>query len=352
MKPDLLVISPVHPADDPRIRHKLIRTLQDDWQVTFAGVGRGPADQTGMRWKEINGGRVMRWIKASAKVLRGGYDVVSLHDPEMLPAAVVSSFFGRHIVFDVHENVPGQLRVKPWIPRPLRRPLAWLAGWLLRVAEKRLVITLAESGYSELFSQQHPVFPNYLAGEPAEPRAADPAVGVVYLGDVTAARGLAVAVEAAGKAGAEKMTVMGRCNPEFRSDLAEIAAALDLDLEFHGFVTPDAAMRIASGGTVGVSPLLDTPNYRASLPTKVLEYLAVGVPTLASDLPGTRSVVDGKPGVVFVTPGDVGAWEEAIRVAANDSSLRDAAQRGASAIREAYVWPAAAVRTFYSALLG
>lgn len=346
----LLVVSPVHPSDDPRIRHKLIRTLQDEWDVTFAGSGRGPVDQEGIRWHEITGGRLTRWFRSARLLLGRSYDVASVHDPELLPAAIVASLLGRTVVFDVHENVPGQLRTKAWIPALARRPLAWIAGRLLRVAESRMEITLAEAGYAELFVGTHPVFPNYLAGDPQPLADANPDTGVVYLGDVTEARGLAVAVEAAAAAGVGAFTIMGRCSPDFQRELSEIAAGSNLTLKFRGFVTPDEALRVTAAGLLGLSPLLDSPNYRESLPTKVLEYLAVGIPTLGSDLPGTREVVGGKPGVVLVPPGDVGAWSDAIRRAIDNDDLRTAARQGAAAIKEEYVWPSDEVREFYAAL--
>ncbi|MCP4307358.1 MAG: glycosyltransferase family 4 protein [bacterium] len=348
MKPRLLVVSTVHPADDPRIRHKLIATLQDDWVVTFAGKGRGPIDQTGIRWVELGGGRVLRWLRAARLLFSKDFDVASLHDPELLPLGIVASRLGRSIVFDVHENVPAQFRTKEWVPRLLRKPLASLAGWLLRVGERRLAITLAEASYSPLFANPHPVFPNYLAGSPPRPRPADPATGIVYLGDVTEARGLALAVEAVGAAGADRFTVMGRCTPDFKARLLAIAETGGVTLQFRGFVTSDEALRVTAGATMGLSPLLDTPNYRVSLPTKVLEYLAVGVPTLASDLPGTREVVGDKPGVVLIAPGDVQAWRDEIAAALDSSSLRTAARKGVAAIRDAYVWPAEEVRDFYA----
>ncbi len=352
MKPRLLVVSPVHPPDDPRIRHKLIRTLADDWAVTYAGRDRGPVDRTGLEWIELRGGRLIRGARATRLLLGRGYDVASLHDPEMLPAGLIASLLGRSVVFDVHENIPGQLRTKEWLPRPLRRPVAWMVGRLLRIAERRLSITLAEAGYRGLFAAEHPVFPNYLTGDPPLPRPADPEVGVVYLGDVTEARGLSLAVEAVAAAGAGTMTVMGRCRPDFRSRLSDTASRHRLHLEFRGFVHPSDALAVVAAGQVGLSPLLDTPNYRASLPTKVLEYLAVGIPTVASDLPGTRTVVGDKPGVILVPPGHVAAWQQAIRSAITDPELREAAAGGAAAIRDTYVWPAGEVRSFYQELLG
>jgi len=352
VKPRLLVVSTVHPPDDPRIRHKLIGTLKDEWDVTFAGKGRGPVDQEGITWRELSGGRIRRWFGAARLLLTSRYKVASLHDPELLPLAIAASFRRRAVVFDVHENVPAQLRTKEWVPRLLRRPLAGLSAWLLRVAEKRVAITLAEGGYAGLFARAHPTFPNYLIGTPPEPRDADPEIGVVYLGDVTESRGIPLVVEAAGRAGAATLSIMGRCTPEFKAKLLAIAVEYDVSLRFLGFVTPDRALEIASGATVAVAPLLDIPNYRRSLPTKVLEYLAVGVPTLASDLPGTRAVVAGKPGLRLVPPGDVEAWANAFSDALGDPELRSEARGGVSEIRNLYVWPTEEVRSFYLSLLG
>ncbi len=350
MNQRLLVISTVHPSDDPRIRHKLIGTLQEEWVVTFAGKGRGPVDQKGIRWKELGGGRLRRWFGAGRLLLGRSYDVASIHDPELLPIGITASLLGRTVVFDLHENFPGQLRTKEWLPRLVRRPLASFAGWLLHLAERRLEITLAESGYQALFTKEHPVFPNYLAGSPPTPRGVDEGTGIVYLGDVTEPRGLAVAVEAAALAGVRAFTVMGRCTPEFKARLMALVVSTDLRLQFRGFVRPDEALRIAAGARMGLSPLLDTPNYRLSLPTKVLEYLAVGIPTIASDLPGTRGVVGDKPGVVLVKPGDVSSWSSAIKSAMVDDELRSAAKSGVPDILAGYVWPARSVSDFYRSL--
>lgn len=278
------------------------------------------------------------------------YDVASLHDPELLPLGLVAARLGRTVVFDVHENIPDQLRTKHWIPRPLRRPVAGFVAWLLRVAERHMPITLAEAGYESLFRRDHPVFANYLVGNPPAPRAPDAETGIVYLGDVTQARGLEVAVTAAGRAGIEVFSIMGRCTPDFRTRLLAIAGETGVNLHFHGFVTPDRALEIASGALLGLSPLLDLPNYRHSLPTKVLEYLAVGVPTVASDLPGTRAVLEGRPGAVLVPAGDVSAWTEALRRAVGDEGLREQARAGVDDILESYVWPAGEVLEFYRGL--
>lgn len=348
----LLVVSPVHPADDPRIRHKLIRSLEGEWEITFATGAPGPADRSGLTWMVLPGGRVRRDMRAARLVVWRHYDVASVHDPELLPAAIVAGLLGRTVVFDVHEDVPSQLRTKAWLPRPLRTPVAWVAAKLLRLAERVIPLTLAESGYQSLFRRTHPVFPNYLVPMTVKPRPADPEIGVVYLGDITPERGIEDLVKAVAAAGIPTATLIGRCADGFRTRLETVAAAVDgFTVRLTGFLPPAEALPIAAAAELGVAPLRDLPNYRNSLPTKVLEYLALGVPVVASDLPGTRQVVGNQPGVVLAAPGDTAAWVTALRDAHNNPTLRMLASREADGVRQRFTWPADSVRSFYAGLL-
>ena len=68
-----------------------------------------------------------------------------------------------------------------------------------------------------------------------------------------------------------------------------------MSLEIVGPLPHFEAMAVVAGASVGFSLLHDLPNYRASMPTKVIEYLAMGVPVVASDLPG-HPRGPGRPG--------------------------------------------------------
>ena len=109
-----------------------------------------------------------------------------------------------------------------------------------------------------------------------------------------------------------------------------------------------AAMATAA---VGVAPLFDTPNYRYSLPTKVIEYLGSGVPVVASDLPGTRDEIGDLPGVRLVPAGDASGWETTLCAAIKDTELRETAQTNAASVRKRFTWPAAAVEDWYREVL-
>lgn len=348
MKPAVLVVSSVHPPDDPRIRHKLVETLRDHADVTLAVRAPGPATAAGFVVVPLRGGRLRRTLAASWRIVRGGYDVISVHDPELLPAAIVAGLLGCRVVFDLHENLPGQLRTKDWLPASLRRPASVLAAVLLRLAERVIEITLAEEGYVPLFREPHPVFPNYLVVDERELVAPERRTGIVYLGDITEARGLLTAVEAIGRSGvAAPLTLIGRCGDDFKARLEAAAEAHDANLVMTGFLTPREAMAELARHALAISPLHDTPNYRHSLPTKLLEYLALGLPVVASDLPGSRDLLDTTPGIVWVPPGDVAALASAIAEAIADEDLAHTASAIAPDIRRRYLWPAAEVRRFY-----
>ncbi len=350
MKPRLLVVTTVHPADDPRIREKHIRSLTDTFAVTYATKAPPPSDDRGLEWHALSGGRVVRWFSALRLMLTTRANIVAIHDPELIPVGVLVRLLrAKPVVLDVHENVPAQVRTKPSVPRALRRPVAAVARFWLSAAERTLGLTLAEDGYRPLFRWAHPVFPNFpdatLLGEPFVGERE----GIAYVGDVTEQRGAVTLLDAAAAAGVGPVRYVGRCNPGLRRKLLERASERGVEIELLGWRPQAEAMAIAGRARVGVSPLHDTPNYRDSLPTKTLEYLAVGTPVIASDLPGTSRVIGSLPGVRLVPAGDEDALSEAL--AAIDAELLEAALRGVTDVRTRYRWPSDDVRSFYESLL-
>lgn len=346
-----LVVSSVHPPDDPRIAAKLVPALAGVAEVRYACREPGPSAVHGYAYRALRGGRLRRDLAASRLLLGRSYDVASVHDPELLPAVVIAAVLGRTVVFDLHEDLPAQLVSRPGWPSFAARAAAWAAGRLLRIAERVATVTLAEPRYGRLLRRPARVFPNYLAAPAVSPRRADSGAGVVYLGDVTPARGIDLAVEAVGASGTGlPFDVIGRCRPEFAAELHRLAARHGVDLRLRGYLPLDEALDLVAGSVAGLCPLRDVPNYRHSLPTKVLEYLGVGLPVIASDLPGTAAVVAGRPGAVLVPPADAGALARAVSAVAADPALRAATAAAAEALRAEFVWPGDEVAGFYAAL--
>jgi glycosyltransferase involved in cell wall biosynthesis len=252
-------------------------------------------------------------------------------------------------VFDVHEDLPAQVGSKDWIPGWAKPLFRWVARALYRMAERRLSLTLAEPGYARVFERDHPVFPNF----PRSDRYPDPhPMGdgtAVYVGDVTRARGIEDALAACGQIDVH-LVVMGRVTDALAGSLRRTASQRGLGLTITGPLPNPEAMARASLASLGLSPLRDHDNYRGSLPTKTLEYLALGVPVVATDLPGTRSVLEGLDAVWLVPPGDLAAMASAIEEATRPEAKAAAVEQAAE-VRDRFRWPEAEVRSFYSDLL-
>ena len=345
-----LVVTSVHRADDPRIRERTVSSLAGAFEVRYATRAPAPSRGGDHEWVELPGGRVRRWWGALRQMCRGGVAVVSVHDPELIPAALLARLLRRvPVVVDVHEDVPAQVRHKEWVPRLLRPMAAWAAARALRLAERFGTVTLAEPNYRHLFRGDHPVLPNYPAAGSLPPLAAD-AGYLVYVGDVTEERGACDMVTAAGSTKERRpLRLVGRCRPDLAERLRRGAEEWGVSLEVLGPLPHLRAMEIAGGASAGLSLLHDLPNYTDSLPTKVIEYLEMGLPVVASDLPGTRAAVAGREGVVLVPPGDPAAAAGALDGILAGGGARRAAASQAPTLRESLVWPDDEARRVYLA---
>jgi glycosyltransferase involved in cell wall biosynthesis len=349
MKTTVLVVTTVHWPDDTRIRERLIRTLAADFDVFYAARTPGPSDKSGLRFIELRGGRLRRILQAFFLCLQPTWNVLVLHDPENVPTGLLARLVRRKpVVFDVHEDIPATALSRDWVPGWLRRPMASLLAWLLRRAERSLEITLAEPGYEKLFESTHSVFQNFpdtsLYPDPVKSGNGE----VVYLGDVTLERGADLAVDVCARLN-YPLNFVGRATDEVRLLLIRKSGERS-GLRFEGLLPNPDALEIVGRASVGLSPLRDIPNYRDSQPTKILEYLALGIPVVASDLPGTRSLVDGLDSVYLVRPDAADEFAEAIELAMKPES-RESAQAQADAIRSRFRWPVDEVREFYLSLV-
>jgi len=267
-----------------------------------------------------------------------GADLLLIHDPELL---LVLPLVGHRppTIWDVHEDTAAALGTKAWLPAALRRAVASAVLRAERIAERRLHLILAETGYNERFSGPHPVVPN-TTYVPEQAAPSDGQDRVVYVGHISPDRGAAEMVEVARLVRPRGITVelVGSADGAARAVL-EPAQAAGL-VRWHGFVPNDEAMLITDGALAGLSLLQDDPNFRHSMPTKVAEYMARGVPVVTTPLPLAVDLVE-RHECGFVVPfGDAGAAAEAVLALQGDPALRDAmGARGHQGASEYLRWP-------------
>ncbi|MFI8186069.1 glycosyltransferase [Actinacidiphila glaucinigra] len=350
----VLVVTVVHHPEDARILHRQIAALiAHGHTVTYAApfTARASPPRPGVEGVDLPRatGRDRRAAVREARrllVRRGPtVDAVVLHDPELLLTLPRTL---RHwhrtgarrpaVVWDVHEDTAAALAMKGWVPRPLRPPLRLVVRAAELAAERHLHLLLAEYAYQRRFRRPHPVVPN-LVTVPEEPPPAPGDERVVYLGQMSRARG------------AEELVAMARLlAPDVRveligaadGDVRGLLAAADRDgvLRWHGFLPNDAALDRLRGALAGVSLLRDEANYRHSRPTKVVEYMAYGIPVVSTPNPLAAELVRGHECGLLVPFQAPAAAADAVRRLRDDPELRRAmGARGHAAARGALHWP-------------
>jgi glycosyltransferase involved in cell wall biosynthesis len=267
----------------------------------------------------------LRAAKAAMAAEAPGADLLLVHDPELL--LVLPPRRRRPpTVWDVHEDTAAALTTKSWLPAWLRSVAAGGVHVAEHQAERRLHLVLAENGYNDRFASPHPVVPNttYVppqAAPPSGPRR------VVYVGWLSPDRGSAEMVELGRllKPHGIAVELIGQADAAAR---AHIEAGGDA-VRWHGFVPNADALRLVEGALAGLSLLQDEANFRHSMPTKIAEYMARGVPAVSTPLPLAVDLVDAADGGFVVPFNDPRAAADAILKLDADPGLRVAMGRRA-----------------------
>ncbi|MFE9281381.1 glycosyltransferase [Nocardiopsis alba] len=343
-----LVATIVHHPEDARILHRQIRALVDaghtvTYVAPFRECGVTPWD----RVRSVDVPRAqgrdrlssLRAARSALTALAPQADLLLFHDPELLLALPSK----RPVtVWDVHEDTPAALLTKPWIPGPLRRPLGRVVRGFERRAERRMRLLLAEEGYRPRFRGNHPVVPN-TTEVPDAPLRPPGDERVVYLGHVSEARGALEMVEMGRRLREHgvRLEIIGNADGAIRPLLRE--AHQENALHWYGFVPNDRALRMTAGALAGISLLHDTDNYRHSLPTKVVEYMAHGLPVVTTPNPMAEALVtrrpEGRSGTV-VPFGDPEAAAEAVLELRRDERVRrEYARTGHRIAQRSFHWP-------------
>jgi glycosyltransferase involved in cell wall biosynthesis len=341
----VLVVTVVHHPEDARIRHRQIPALLEaGHRVTYVAPFNAcavlpPSGVTAVSIPRATGRRRLAAFRAARAAVRThaqGADVVLIHDPELV-LAVAGLRRLPPVVWDVHEDTAATVTLKPWLPRVLRPATARASKILERFAERRYHVILADSGYQHLFRQRHPVVPNTTYVPEMVPPPGDERV--IYVGHLTRARGAEDMIELGRLLdGTVRVELVGDADATMRP-LLERAHA-DGTVVWHGFLPNDQALKLVESSLAGLSLLHDEPNYRNSLSTKAVEYMARGVPVITTATGQVREVVEHHGAGIVVPFQDPKAAAEAVLRLREDPQLRvEMGRRGHETALAEYAWP-------------
>lgn len=315
---DVTVVTSGHDVADARI-HRLVAAMQNEGlEVEVLGLGRASDGPLGAHTStRPRPGMVGRALLAVSYARRARGRVLFAVDPDSAVAAFVAARLRRRrVVVDVHEDYGALLTDRSWASGVLGRAARGLVAVADLVATRADLTLVADDHVPPHRARRRLVVRNEpdLGMLPA-PQAFRPAAAprAVYVGDVRPSRGLRAMVEATRRAPQWSLDLVGPVGSRDQEWLDRIVTddpSLADRIRVHGRRPPSESWEVAREAWVGLALLEDTPAFRAAMPTKVLEFVACGLPVVTTDLPRPAALVrdNGAGAVVPVgSPETVGA---------------------------------------------
>jgi glycosyltransferase involved in cell wall biosynthesis len=346
----ILHMTTLHPAEDLRILGKECRTLAGDgYDVQLAARVPSEVMIDGISVIPIGPSEVetglpklaRRLLSAWRAARRAGASLYHLHDPELIPVGLLLKLRGARVVYDAHEDTPLDLQSLGdvhWRARVLAR--AYRAA--NRLAGRRFdAIVAATPGVARSFPAEKTIvarnFPlTAEAGAFVGPRHRERRREVIYIGRISQDRGAREMTAAATMAGAT-LILAGPGRQPFLDAMRQEAGWASVD--YRGWLSREEIATALQGARAGLVVLHPRKAYLESLPVKLFEYMAAGIPVIASDFPLWRSIVAGAGCGVLVDPADPAAIATAIeRLLGDPDEAEEMGRRGREAVRETYNW--------------
>ena len=288
-----------------------------------------------------------------------GLDVVHVANPPDAYAVLARALHRNwKVVYDQHDLCPelldAQRGARSITARVLRPILRRVERWSYRSAD---LVILPNNSYRRLALGRGRVPPAAAVVVRNGPDRVDPAprprvptegpLAVVFAGMMNVQDRVDVLLRAVAhittrRPGRIELALVGTGDDVPR--LQSLAAALGIaeTVRWTGWLDPDALRTELHRATVGVSLDDDTPFNRLSTMTKIAEYLAVGLPCLAADLPENR--VTAGDAARYFAPADARELASALETLLDDPVAVDAMRAAALARAPALVWDGSARR--------
>lgn len=361
-------ITSVHPNDDIRIFVKECSSLaKAGVDVTLIANNDRNETRNGVHIKALKKrNSAIKRILFNLPIilifcLRKRFDVYHGHDPELIPVLFILRCFGKKVVYDMHENFPKQLASKE-LPSYVKKIVGGIWPIIERICLRRMSVVFAESSYKE----DYPYVKSSvdILNMPLVTHLSDMEVNkkdiftLGYVGGVSQDRYCLRILETVLSLQQSGYRIGFDCvgpieSASTEAKINELLGQLE-NVRFYGELPPNAAWSIISKCHVGIAMLMPKPNYVGSYPTKLFEYIALGMPVLTSNFELYKPVVEGNNVGYCIDPLQPEIFEEKVIELYKNKEQYDALCNNTNGIlEEKYNWEneVSKLQSFYAGLL-
>lgn len=368
----ILHISTAHPYQDPRVAYRVIPSLATHYNL-IAALPHAPTGRSkGVHYVWLPKFRKLLFRVFFSQPLAFGYalylrpKLLHLYDPELIPLARLIQLILRiPVVYEVHENFYKKLDTKAtnqgsWAIWPFR--------WADRLARRQFYLVFTEHGYLDTYTNlQNPYciiynfpqlsfldqfrkvyLPNSIAPE------------FFYIGQISLERAFDTLIAG--------LALLKTKYPGFIMHLFGESQLLkgELDqlpgyecvrdnLRFYGYTDQKKAFQYIGNVTAGLALLKPVGDYTESYPTKLFEYMALGLPIVTSNFRLYKDVVERHNCGFCISPHDpVQVAQVLIELIENPQKAFMMGLNGRQAVEHEYNWSSELEKllNYYTLILG
>ena len=318
-------VSVSHNADDVRIFHKECLSLSrvNNYKVILCAPGNIPLGSDVIHYKISRPAtlRLIRLIKSQiifiGLIIKFRADVWHIHDPELLPIAVMLSYFKRRVIWDSHEDYHKQFQSKisyrKYIPNYIRPIVRITLRFFLTRIDRRAAGIIAPTAsiiknyrnpnatlvgneaLLEEFSSCTPKFENNT---------------VLFIGQIDSSHCYREIVDAISNLPELKLNVATRVFHE--KDIDYSSRMLKERFQYLGFLGRENLSAAISDSSIGLVTYSFSLNHLDNQPNKFYEFCAAGLPILATPTPFNNNLIKYSKGGVLTSGYDSKSIEIAL----------------------------------------
>lgn len=289
------------------------------------------------------------WLLMFLKAIKVNAKVYHLHDPELIPCGILLRMIGKKVILDIHENIAEDLFDKTWIKN--RQTVFLIFTFFEKIACKIFYILLAENSYVKRYSRlsnRYKVILNYADTgffKQFEKMQYNHELNLYYIGIILENRGILQIAEAVHLMKLEGYNPHFHCVGELYSDLDKKIKSLPYyteiseNLHFYGRMNLEEGYKMADKMDIGMCIIWKMKNSEESYPTKLFEYMRVGLPIVTSDFKLYKEVVEGNGAGICVNPMVAEEIKKAVLTIHTDVKKSELmSKNGKKAVLEKYDW--------------
>lgn len=364
-------LSAAHVNLDIRIFYKEAKTLVcNGYDVTMVMNYGANVEIEGVKIVNLNipKNRASRFILGSIKIihhaLKINADVYHLCDASLILAGLILKvIFKKIIIYDVMEDFPQKMLVKQWIPNALKRPISviydaiekWAANMFDYVIVAHYDI-LEKFKHKNIISVENYPILDYFK-KTRNYNAQKNTYKILYVGGLTKIRGIleiAMSMKYINPKYNVRLQLIGEfCDKNFENHIIKIIKD-DNRIEVIKWMPFEEMVNFLYEADIGLLCLWIVPGHIQLGVNKLYEYMAAGLPIIATDIPIWKEFIEQNQYGLCVNINDPRNIANAIeRLIEHPEEAKIMGRNGRKAVEEKYNWEKEATKllAIYKTLL-